>query len=260
MDPVRLGRTLRAIRRHRGWRQLDVSLKAGVGQQTVSDIERGHAFTVGLSRTLSVAWALDAEVDVVVRWRGGAIDRLLDERHAAPCAAVARRLAGGGMEVGVEVSYSVYGERGAIDVLGWQSDVLTLVVVEVKSELTSIEATIRKHDEKIRLGPNIGADRFGARARRVAGLLVLLEDSTNRRRVGRADGILRPAYPLRGSSAWRALAEGHRPARGLVFLSATPAVGGRPRSGSRIVVSGRGAAPPAPTSRSEERADQAREA
>jgi transcriptional regulator with XRE-family HTH domain len=221
MDPIRVGRSLRALRQRLRWRQLDLARQAGVSQQTVSDIERGRAAAVSLPRLGRVAAALDADLDLVVRWRGGALDRLLDERHAALCAAAAARLSTLGCEVIVEGSYSYFGERGSVDVLGWDSRRAALIVVEVKTELTSIEATLRKHDEKIRLGPLIARDRFGQSARIVIGLLVVSDDSTSRRRVERHAALLGATYPLRGRAAWAIAASGRGSARGLVFLSPT---------------------------------------
>ena len=227
MDPIRVGRSLRALRQRLRWRQLDLARRARVSRQTVSDIERGHVATVSLPRLVRVAAALDADVDLVVRWRGGALDRLLDERHAALCAVAADRLTTLGCEVVVEGSYSYFGERGSVDVLGWDARRGAIVVIEVKTELTSIEATLRKHDEKIRLGPRIARDRFGRLARTVIGLLVVSDDSTSRRRAERHALVLGSAYPIRGRAAWAVAASGRSSARGLVFLSATGSGGVR---------------------------------
>lgn len=234
MDPVRLGRSIRALRRRLGWRQVDLAERASVAQQTVSDVERGRAATVGLPLMIRVATALDADVDVILRWRGGALDRLLDERHAALCAAAARRLRGLGYEVLPEASYAYYGERGSVDVLGWHPSASALVVVEVKTELTSLEATLRKHDEKVRLGPRMARDRFGRTARTVAGILVLGDDSTSRRRVERLGPLLEAAYPMRGRVVWAVLAAPRDSVRGLVFLSPTTPGGVRVVPVSRV--------------------------
>lgn len=234
MNAVRLGATIRALRRRLAWRQRDLALRAAVSQQTVSDIEGGHATSVGLARLGRVAEALDAELDVVIRWRGGALDRLLDERHAALCSAVVTRLHELGWEAHVEVSYSVYGERGSIDVLGWHPARGAVAICEVKTELASMEATLRKFDEKLRLGPRIGRDRFGRSPRVVVGLLVLGDASTARRRVAAQGRLLDATYPFRGRAAWAMVAAGAAPGRGLVFLSPTPVAGGSKHSVSRV--------------------------
>jgi transcriptional regulator with XRE-family HTH domain len=236
MNPIRLGRSIRALRLRLRWRQRDLAERAAVGQQTVSDVERGRATTVGLPRLLRIAAALDADLDLVIRWRGGTLDRLLDERHAAMCAASAHRLRVLGLDVLIEVSYAYYAERGSIDVLGWRASTSTLVVVEVKTELTSIEATLRKHDEKIRLGPRIARDRFGQTPSAVVGLLVLSDDSTSRRRAARHEHVLGAAYPVRGRAAWALLASSAS-GRSLAFLPPTPGAGGRHLPVSRVRVS-----------------------
>ena len=53
----------------------------------------------------------------------------------------------------------------------------------VKTELTSIEETLRRHDAKVRLAPRIARERFGWDPAVIARLLVLPEDRTARRRI-----------------------------------------------------------------------------
>jgi transcriptional regulator with XRE-family HTH domain len=224
MNLVRLGIAVRALRRRHGWRQADLAARSGLSQQSVSEIERGQGRRASLARLERVAEALGTDIDVVVRWRGGALDRLLDERHASLCASVARRLTGLGWDVRVEV-YAHYGERGSIDVVGWLPASSTIVVVEVKTELTSVEATLRKHDEKLRLATHIARDRFGVPARVVSGLLVLPDDATSRRRVARFRPVLGAAYPVTGRAAWRELsprAGPLRPPEALPFFQTPP--------------------------------------
>jgi len=238
MDPIRVGRMIRALRLRLRWRQIDLAARASVSQQTISDIERGRATSVGLRRLVRVAEALDADADLVIRWRGGALDRLLDERHSSLCGAVAQRLRGLGWEPHLEVSYAYYAERGSVDVLGWRPDSGLVLIVEVKTELSSIEATLRKHDEKIRLGPRIARDRFGLPVRSVVGLLVLADDSTTRRRAARHAQTLESAYPVTGRAGWAMIESASGPAKGLVFLSPTLGRGGRRAPVTRVRLSG----------------------
>lgn len=158
---------------------------------------------------------------VELRWRGGDIDRLIDEVHAALVARSVRLLERHRFETLAEVTYSVFGERGSIDVLAWRRDIGTCVVVEVKSELTSLEQTLRKHDEKVRLAPSIVADRLGWRPRVVARLLVLPELSTARRAVMRYTSVLAGAYPIPASVVRPWLGGGAGPGGGILFLSLT---------------------------------------
>lgn len=149
----------------------------------VSLIERGHLQEVSLRITRRVAASLDAALIVHLQWRGAAIDRLLDEDHAGLVAAVAAVLGKTGWLVESEVTYSIYGERGSFDLLAFHPATRTLLVIEVKTELASIELTLRKMDEKARLGARVARERFGWEARAVSRLLVMADTSTNRRRV-----------------------------------------------------------------------------
>jgi hypothetical protein len=83
-----------------------------------------------------------------------------------------------------------------------------MLVVEVKSELTSIEATLRKLDEKVRLAGVLARDP-GWRAERSARLIVLPATTTARRAVVRHGAVLDVAAPLRG----RGLSSLAQPAR-----------------------------------------------
>ena len=50
-----------------------------------------------------------------------------------------------------EVSYSIFGERGVIDILAWHPTRRALLVIELKSELTSIEETLRRDLARVTL-------------------------------------------------------------------------------------------------------------
>src|SRR5664279_1955224 len=115
-DP-RVGAALRALRRRRRWRQVDVATAANVSQPFISKLERGQIGDVNVDTLRSVAATVDASVVIDVRWQGGAIDRLLDERHASLLGATVDLLAPHGWATEVEVTYSHYGERGSIDIL-----------------------------------------------------------------------------------------------------------------------------------------------
>src|SRR6478736_4017218 len=88
-----------------------------------------------------IVGGLDAELVLFIRWRGGDLDRLLDAGHARLCDDLARLLTNRGWEVAPEVSYSEYGERGSIDVLGFHPESGLLLVTEVKTEVASVEET-----------------------------------------------------------------------------------------------------------------------
>lgn len=70
--------------------------------------------------------------------------------HAQLVGVTVVALRANGWASAVEVTYSIFGERGSIDVLRFHSASGSLLVIEVKTELTSLEATLRRHDEKVR--------------------------------------------------------------------------------------------------------------
>lgn len=227
-DP-RLGTVIRALRRRRGWRQLDLANAAGVSQPFISKLERGEIGDVNVDTIRAVTAALDATVLLEVRWHGGAVDRLLDETHSRIVGATVAQLVSCGWAIEVEVSYSVYGERGSIDILAWHDRARTLLVIEVKSELVSVEATLRKLDEKARLAGAIGRDRFGWRSESPARMLVLPSNSTERRRVARHDAALGAALPLRYDDLRAWLRRPVGPMSGILFVAVSTA--GDPRNG-----------------------------
>jgi transcriptional regulator with XRE-family HTH domain len=234
MDDVRAGRLLRALRRRRGLRQVDVAIAAEVGQSTISLMERGHLDRLALRTVRAVFAIVDARFDGVVSWRGGAIDRLLDERHSLVVGAVAALLRANDWFVQVEVTYSVFGERGSIDLLAFHRATQTLLIIEVKTEITSVEETIRRHDVKVRLAAEIAAERFGWSSRGPADrLLVVLDTSANRRRVGRHERTIRVAYPTAGRDVRRWLRRPDGAFRGLLFLPLSNPRGTGQRSRSR---------------------------
>ena len=65
---------------------------------------------------------LEASVYVNAWWRGVALDRLIDERHAQVVNAAITVLTKGGWNVAPEVSFSEHGERGSIDVFAGRDD------------------------------------------------------------------------------------------------------------------------------------------
>jgi transcriptional regulator with XRE-family HTH domain len=56
---VQLGRSIRALRRRRDWRQADLAAAAGVSRSLISLIERGQIDDVRISRLRGIARALE---------------------------------------------------------------------------------------------------------------------------------------------------------------------------------------------------------
>jgi transcriptional regulator with XRE-family HTH domain len=221
MDDGRLGARFRVLRRRLRWRQVDVGERAGLSQDVISLIENGRLEDVSVRALRKVARALGGDLRIELWFRGGELDRLMDEGHAALVGTVASRLEGLGWETRPEVSFAVFAERGSIDLVAWHAASRTLLVIEVKTELTSIEETLRRHDAKVRLAADLVAERFGWRPARVARLLVLPDGSTARRQVRRHGAVLRSAYPVRGRALRAWLREPAGSAAGLAFVPPT---------------------------------------
>jgi transcriptional regulator with XRE-family HTH domain len=214
----RVGAKVRALRQRHGWRQSDLASRAAISQGVVSLIERGRLDLVSLEKLRRVSRELDADFVLQLRWRGGDLDRLIDEGHAGLVGAAIEMLRKLGWDLRTEVSYSEFGERGSIDVLAWNQTAGLLLVVEVKTELVSVEETLRKHDEKARLASKVAREQFAWRPSGTSRLLVLPDLSTARRRVQRQSAVLDVAYSLRGVEMRSWLRSPSMPVAGLLFI------------------------------------------
>jgi transcriptional regulator with XRE-family HTH domain len=231
-DPQRIGRSIRAIRVRMGWRQEDLAGRAGVSRSWVSNVERGKATTADVARLQATCVALGADLDVRVRWQGEGLDRLLDEAHAALVERIVALLAVFGWETWIEVTFSIFGERGSIDVFAWHTATRTLLIVEVKSVVPDAQGTLSPLDRKVRLGPRIAWER-GLDPAAVARLLIIGEGMANRRRVDRFAGLFDVALPIRGWAMRRWLQHPVGSVSGLLFLSDSTKGGTRRASAGR---------------------------
>lgn len=202
MDVTRLGSVFRAVRIRKGWRQVDVARSAGVSQPMISRIERGHVRHVSLAVLLQVAAALEVRVDVVPRWRGGDLDRMLNAGHAALHQRVARLFAGTDWLVVPETTFAIYGERGVIDILAFHPPTGALLVVELKSEIVDVQQLMAAVDRYRRLVPRVARER-GWHVRSVSVWAAVRDTKTNRRRAAEHAAVLRVAFPHDGRSVRR---------------------------------------------------------
>jgi transcriptional regulator with XRE-family HTH domain len=223
MDLVRFGRGVRALRVRRRWRQLDLAVAAGVSQSIVARIELGRGGRTPLDTLNKVAAALDARVDLRLSWMGEALDRLIDQEHAALVETLARRLRADGWDVRTEVTFWIRGERGSVDILAWHPATRIVLVVEIKSVVPDVQAALSAHDRKARLGKEIAAS-VGWRPIAVARLLVIGESRTARRRVEAHRATFDAAAPHRAAEVRRFLArpDASVALRGLIFVSGSP--------------------------------------
>jgi transcriptional regulator with XRE-family HTH domain len=198
---------------------VDLATASGCSQSLISLVERGHLESLSVRVIRELLGPLDAGLVLEVRWRGAALDRLLDEAHAALVAEAAARLRHLGWDVQVEVTYSEFGERGSFDILAWHPMARVVLAVEVKTDLPSIEATLRKLDEKARLAAKVGRERFGWQVRTVGRVLILPSTSTMRARFARHATVIDASLPLQGMAMRRWLTQPAGSASGVWFLS-----------------------------------------
>ena len=230
MDDATIGRVYRAVRIRKRLRQVDVALiGSDVAGHRLSRLERGAIAGMTVAQIRAIGEAIGVTLDLVPRWRGGELDRLLGARHSALHEAVAARFATlPGWSAVPEVTFSIYGERGAIDVLAWHEPTRTLLVIELKTEIVDVQELIGTLDRKRRLAPRIAAER-GWRPMAVGAWVILAEGRTNRRRVAAHRTVLRAALPADGHAmqAWLAAPSG--PIAALSFWPSTDGVGGTGR-------------------------------
>lgn len=213
-----MGGAFRAIRLRKRWRQRDLAAKAKVSLTLIVRIEHGRLDAVPLGVIRRVAHALDARVDTIVRWQGGDLGRLINARHAAMHEGMARWFASlEGWEADPEVSFSIYGERGVIDILAWHGANRALLVTELKTELVDINDLIGTMDRKRRLAAEI-AEARGWRPASISAWVVLADGRTNRRALSTHASVLRAKFPDDGRAVRGWLRSPDRAIQALSFL------------------------------------------
>ena len=231
MDDLRFAATVRRIRIRLGWRQRDLAGRCGVSPSTISRIERGHIESLSLATLRHVAAVLEIRLDLVPRWRGGDLDRLLNAHHSALHEQVARDL---GRRAGwifqPEVSFAIYAERGIIDILAFHPGRRALLVIELKTDIADVNELVGRLDRKTRLALAIAAQRGWAVGPdvTVSSWVIVTEGRTNRRRVAAHATMLRAAFPLDGRSVRGWLDDPDRAIRCLSFWPDSPGQAARP--------------------------------
>ena len=224
MDDAKIGATVRAVRIRRRLTQAEVAESASVRPSAVSLLERGLFQDLPLTTLRSIATALGMWYEITPRWRGVDLDRLANGAHDALQGAILRWLARlPGWIALPEVSFSIYGERGAIDVLAWHEATRTLLIVELKTFLVDPAELVRTMNARARLGRQIGAEQ-GWRPRTVARWVIFTDTRTNRRHVAAHRDVLASLNTTDGRRMRTWLRSPDRPVSALSFWAEPDAV------------------------------------
>jgi len=218
MDGSRIGRGLRAIRIRANSTQKEVADGAEVPRAVIAAVERGYLAKVRVEQLLAIALELRADIDIVLRWNGTELDRLLNAGHSAMHELVVGMLTAAGWEVVPERSFSIWGERGVIDILAWQAPSRTLLIVELKTEIVEVQRLIGTVDRYRRLAPKVVSD-LGWEPLTVGVWVAVADSPTNRRRLGEHAAVLRAAFRSDGRTVAGWLRSPSGPLRALSFLS-----------------------------------------
>lgn len=178
--------------------------RAGLSRWVVSRIEHGRLDGLTIGAVRAVVRVLDARLDLQVRWQGGDLPRLLSARHGALHEAVARWFATlPEWTAEPEVSFSIRGERGIIDILAWHPTRRVLLVIELKTEIVDVNEMLGTLDRKRRLAWSIARER-GWDPLGISVWVVLADSRTNRRHVAGHAAVLRAKLPTDGRTmrAW----------------------------------------------------------
>ena len=172
----------------------------------------------------AVAKALGARLRVQLFADGENLDRLLDADHAEIVETVTTLLAGRGWEVVPEATFSVYGERGSIDILAFHPPTGALLVVEVKSVVPDVQATLGGIDRKARLATQIARQR-GWQVRSVSRWLVIADTTAARSRIERHAATFAAALPARTVELRKWAARPMGPIAGVMFVRVSTQAG-----------------------------------
>jgi transcriptional regulator with XRE-family HTH domain len=233
VDDIRLGSVIRTLRYRQGWTQVQLAAAARLSPAAISRLEHGRVDATTLVVLRRVFRAMDARIDLIPRWHGGDLDRLVDARHAGMVETLVRRLSSlPEWIIQPEVTFSIFGERGAIDVMAWHPGRRAILIIEVKSAIGDVGGLVRQVDRYRRLAHDIARERDWSPA--FVGVWVVVADGrTARRRLAEHETTLRRAFPADGHAmeSWI-----HRPERDVSSLSflpfAHPMKGGRRRRGA----------------------------
>lgn len=221
VDDLKAGRLIRAVRVRLRLRQDDLGRIAGVHQRVVYLIESGQLERVSVRRFRRVCAALQIDSSLELRWRGGLGDRLVDAGHAGLVETVLAELVRAGWETLPEHSFNVYGDRGSVDILAWHAATRTLLIIEVKTILTDLQATFISLSRKVRVVPG-DVERLGWHRLALGNVIVVAATHGNRSTVASHQAMFDAVLPSRTVDVKRWIRSPHGDLGGVWFVPVTP--------------------------------------
>jgi transcriptional regulator with XRE-family HTH domain len=219
VDTQRVATAIRTARVRHRLRQSDVASSVGVSRTTISRVERGALRPVPLGVLMRIAAAVEIDLDLRARSRGSDVDRLVNAGHAALAERTLRWIGEvASWVVRPELSFSIYGERGVIDIAAWHPATRALLVVEIKTAIVDVGELLGTLDRKIRLATAVVAP-MGWNPVVVGACLIVAESSTNRRAIRAHGATFRAALPDGIAPLRRWLRAPAGPLRALAFVS-----------------------------------------
>ena len=218
VDDVAIGRGLRALRARKGWSQRELARRAGVHHSVISDVEAGRLEQVRLPTLRRVGRPLGLTMEINARWPIADVARLLDQGHASLVEHVVAMLRTAGWEVLVEYTFNDYGDRGSVDILAWHPAAQALLIVEVKTRIADVQASLASFDGKVRVVPRSVARERGWRAAAIGRLLVVAGTHRNRDVVRRHEATFGVVLPSGSRAARRWIRQPRGPLAALWFL------------------------------------------
>lgn len=198
-----VGERFRVLRRRLRLRQEDLARLAGISRQVVQRIESGQWDGIGLDKVHRVAGALGARLHVGLTWNGEQLDRLVDAGHAELQNTVAAMLRGAGWLVAVEVSFNHYGDRGRYDIVAYHPATRIVLVVEIKTAIGDVQATLGILDVKVRLALTVARQQGWEQPLVAVPALVIADERQQHRVVSEHDALFsRFSMRARPARAW----------------------------------------------------------
>lgn len=219
MNASRLGHVLRAIRVHQRLPQQAVADKARISQSVYSRAERGELAGMTIGALDRIASALGGSLFIDVRYRGGLGDRLLDAAHAALVDRAVGILRRADWLIELEFGFNLFGDRGSVDILAWHATTRTLLIVEVKSRFTDLQAMLLSLARKLRVVPDLARRDLGWDPLSVARIVVAFGTTENRSILSKHAAIFDAALPERSLAIRRWLQAPNGPIAGVWLVS-----------------------------------------